>query len=171
MALDAETLCRHIRESFGPMPYPGDEKIVTGYNSEDKEILRLLKGQYWQEVSWLSLDLLREALIFLTPEGFRFYLPAFMLICLLDYYRADVTSRHVVNCLTLHLAADGRWKPSEAEEKERWWHDWFFERVSGFSPLQAQVIREFLEYMRDIHGEDFWDQEPQTALERYWHQF
>jgi hypothetical protein len=95
MALDPETLCRHIRESFGPMPYPGDDKIVSGYNSEDKEILRLLKGHHCQEVSWLSLDLLREELILLTPEGFRFYLPAFMLICLLDYYRADVTSSHV----------------------------------------------------------------------------
>jgi hypothetical protein len=77
----------------------------------------------------------------------------------------------VVNCLTPHLAADGRWNPSDAEERERWWHNWFFERVSGFTPLQAQVIREFLEHMRDVHGEDFWDQAPQTALERYWHQF
>jgi hypothetical protein len=171
MALDADTLCRHIHESFGPMPYPGDEQIVTGENSEDQQILRLLKGLHWRDVPFETLDHLRTALTFMSPEGFRFYLPAFMLYCIMDFYRADVAVDRVISNLTLLLASDIWSKPSHAEEDERWWQNWFFERVSGFSALQAKVIGEFLEHMRDVYGEEFPDQEPQTALERYWHQF
>jgi hypothetical protein len=171
MALDAETLCRRIHDSFGPLPYPGDDRLVTGNYYEDERILRLLKGFHWQEVSWLNLDQLRDALLYLTPEGFRFYLPAFMIICIQDFYRADVTVHYVMNGLTLTRAADARWNPSRAEEYERYWRNCFFERVSGFNAPQAKVIREFLEHMRDVYGEEFHRQEPQTALERYWHQF
>jgi Family of unknown function (DUF6714) len=171
MALDTETLCRHIHESFGQMPYPGDEQIVTGENSEDQKILRLLKGLHWQDVPWETLDQLRTDLSFMSPEGFRFYLPTFMIYCIVDFDRADVAVDRVIANLTLLFASELWSKPSQAEEDERWWQNWFFERVSGFNALQAKVIREFLEYMRDVNGERYLGQEPQTALDRYWHQF
>jgi hypothetical protein len=171
MALDAETLCSHIQESFGSMPYPGDEQIVTGENSEDQKILRLLKGLHWRDVPLETLDHLRSDLTFMSPEAFRFYLPAFMIYSIVDFDRADVAVDRVIANLTLLFASDIWSKPSHAEEDERWWRNWFFERVSGFDVLQAKVIREFLEYMRDVNGERFLNQEPQTALDRYWHQF
>jgi hypothetical protein len=47
----------------------------------------------------------------------------------------------------------------------------FFERVSGFSVPQCKVIRQFLEYMRDVHGEEFSGRESEISIKRYWYRF
>jgi uncharacterized protein DUF6714 len=176
MTLDPASLKLRIDTAFGGMPYPGDEQIVSGHDGESWEIKSALKGRHWRDLSFESLDHLREALTFLSPEGFRFYLPAFMIILIMDYYRADITDIVVIGRLTLPCASDFErthqqrfaeyYRSGEAEH-------WFFERVSGFNEAQSKVIRQFLEYMRDAHGVEFRaaNREPETAIERYWHLF
>ena len=178
MTLDPSDLRLRIDEAFGGMPYPGDEHIVTHNGGDDRcgdceDIKNALKGRHWRDLSFESLDHLREALTFLSPEGFRFYLPAFMIILIMDYYRADITSIVVIGRLTLPCASDSKgtnaqrfaeyYRSGEAEH-------WFFERVSGFNEAQSKVIRQFLEYMRDAHSEDE-SEDAERAIERYWHLF
>jgi len=174
MTLDPSDLRLRIDEAFGGMLYPGDEQIVACNCWECAEIKSALKGRHWRDLSFESLDHLREALTFLSPEGFRFYLPAFMIILIMDYYRADITSIVVIGRLTLPCTSDSErtneqrfaeyYRSGEAEH-------WFFERVSGFNEAQSKVIRQFLEYMRDAHSTEPDSEDAETAIERYWHLF
>ncbi len=44
----------------------------------------------------------------------------------------------------------------------------FEERMTGLERDQRNAIRLFLEHMRDAHGDEFVDRDPEIALERYW---
>lgn len=44
----------------------------------------------------------------------------------------------------------------------------FIERMSGFNQQQGQAIRYFLEYLNFEKQDDFLNNEPQVAIERYW---
>ena len=196
MTLDPTDLKLRIGGAFREMPYPGDEHIVSHIRGdcwECEKIKNALKGRHWRDLSFESLDHLREALTFMSPEGFRFYLPAFMIILIMDYYRADITSIVVIGRLTLPCASDfvrnrdlrdafPAMEPFSSIDRERIdeqiaafygsgeGEHWFFERVSGFNEAQSKVIRQFLEYMRDAHSEDE-SEDAERAIERYWHLF
>ena len=198
----AKALRAAIVDAFGSMPYPGDDRIVddyAGYDPERDEVKRVLKGHHWRDVSFDMLDNLRDSLPFLSPEGFRFYVPAFMIYCITDFSRSDVASQSVINNLTIPSIADFEERRKETDEfrasspedtrsppdelyesalasqadfyhsgeKERF----IRQRLSGFCPKQGKVIRLYLEYMRDEHGDQFMFNEPQIAIDRYWHQF
>jgi hypothetical protein len=174
MSLDPSDLRLRIDEAFGEMPYPGDEHIVACNCWECADIKSALKGRHWRDLSFESLDHRWEALTFLSPEGFRFYLPAFMIILIMDYDRADMIDIVVIGRLTLPCASDC--EPTHQQRFAEYYRSgeaehWFFERVSGFNEAQSKVIRQFLEYMRDAHGVEFLNREPETAIERYWHLF
>lgn len=47
----------------------------------------------------------------------------------------------------------------------------FIAHANQFTHAQSRAILHFLEYMRDEYGEDFFNNEPQVAIERYWFQF
>ncbi|OBQ32225.1 MAG: hypothetical protein AN484_24465, partial [Aphanizomenon flos-aquae WA102] len=44
----------------------------------------------------------------------------------------------------------------------------FMERVSGFNQQQCQAIRYYLEYLNSHKKNNFFADEPEVALERYW---
>ena len=117
-----------------------------------------------------------------------------MVISIVDFPRADVIPDEVIQTLTLPHASDtdrirelAKLHPEmQPFSSDEWMQvlktladDYrtgapertFFERVSGFNTAQYKVIQQFLEYMSDVHGEDFPNREPQTAIERYWHLF
>lgn len=198
MTRDPHALCLRINAEFGNTAYPGDEHIVydnSGTHLECEEIKSALKGRHWHNVPFETLDQLRSALPFLSPEGYRFYLPAFMIIAIIDLRRrADVIPDEVIHTLTLPEASDidrirelAKLHPAMQPFASDEWEEilkkitatygtgaperTFFERVSGFSAAQCKVIHEFLEYMRDVHGAEFPNREPEIAIERYWHLF
>jgi hypothetical protein len=197
MKLDPSMLCLHINEGFGEMPYPGDEHVVrdnSGFHLECEKIKSALKGQHWRDVSFDTLNHLRSALSFLSAEGYRFYLPAFMVISIVDYPHAGVIPYELIQSLTLpHMSDIDRMRelaklhPEMQPFSSAEWiqvlktladnyrtgapEHTYFERVSGFNADQCKVIHQFLEYLSDVHSEDFPNREPEIAIERYWHQF
>jgi hypothetical protein len=201
MTLDPADLKLRIEEAFAGMTYPGDEHIASWdepcYSGDHERIEMMLKGLHWRDVSFEILDNLRVGLTFMSPEGFRFYLPAYMMISVMDYYRADVIPAIVISHITPLYASDidqsaeeiasyprvgpfssFDWERDSERYRERMtdYHRSgeaerrFLERVSGLNEAQCKIIRQFLEYMRDAHSADF-SQEAGTALERYWHRF
>jgi hypothetical protein len=197
MTIDPATLCLRINEGFGKIPYPGDEHIVidnTGSHLECEKIKGALKDRHWRDVSFETIEQLRTALPFFSPAGYRFYLPAYMVFSVVHFPRAGIIPDEVIRSLTSPSASDidrvGELADLTPEMQPFASDEWvqilktvaetyrsgepekvFFERVSGFAAAQAQVIREFLEYMRDFHGEEFPNREPEIALERYWYEF
>jgi hypothetical protein len=192
MAVDVDTLLRHMEESFGGLPYPGDENIAArGDGSGDAERLRkALKGLHWRDVPFEVLVSVRSSVSSLSPEGFRFYLPAFMSFSILDPSRADVIPEFLIGALTRPDASDidkvreglRLLPPKNPEHGELYLRAmeelyssgkqerFFFERVSLFDRAQSRVIREFLEYFEN-RSEGYYSEEVATAIARYWYQF
>lgn len=201
-ALSPNALVDAIAGAFADADYPGDDRIVsssTGPDFERDAIKRLLKGLGWRDVAPGTLDLLRDSLPFLSPEGFRFYLPAYMVYCLNDFYRADVAIDNVVHSLTVPCADDlermqkgfGDYRAGHPEEARALPDDvhesvmraqadfydsaankkFVLDRISGFTAKQSRVIRRYLEYIRDVHGEEFLRDQPQIAIDRFWNKF
>jgi hypothetical protein len=195
VSLDPAALILRISESFGGMEYPGDECIVrdeSGGDLESTGIKEALKGQHWRDLSFETLERLRTSLPFLSAEGYRFFLPAFMVMSIVDFARADGIPEEVVRSLTPPAAADvdrmrelaelhpevqpfasGEWAQiletmQEAYGPSGALDSTFAERAAGFDGFQADVIRDFLEYMQRVHGEEFPGSEPEVALKRYW---
>jgi len=197
MTNDISTLIQHINAAFGDLQNPSGDHIVMDSSSSDLEAQRIknmLKGLNWSDVPFETLDQVDSALAFLSPEGYRFYIPAFMTYSVIDFVRADIIPYEVVQSLTLHRQADvdrlrelSELHP-EAQPFSR--NEWeqilktmqatygsgsleliFWERVAIFDATQARANREYLEYVRDVHGEEFPNREPEIALERYWYRF
>ncbi len=73
--------------TFADALYPGDGGI--GYNLDDWEgaaVNRDFKGYHWREVPRDTLADHHYDLTFFSPEGRRFYLPAYMIAALDDFY-------------------------------------------------------------------------------------
>jgi hypothetical protein len=193
MALDPATLLVRIDEAFGDEPYPGDDHIVRAASDlESARIRDVLAGSHWRDVAYEDLERLHSALPFLSAEGYRFYLPAFMAFSIVDFQRAGTIPDEVVRSLTPPLPTDidriSRLAKTHPEAQPFGSKEWdalmaatrealgpggpaesvFSERAAGFGADQAGAIRAFLEYMRDVHGDDFPLSEPAEALDRYW---
>src|SRR5437763_17061569 len=107
MTMDTTTLRQHIEAVFGRMSYPGDDHIVadnSGRNVEYERIKRQLVSRHWRDVPSQTLIRLRDQLSYLSPEGYRFYLPAFMLYCI--GHPSGNTVDSVVGTLTLPYPSD-----------------------------------------------------------------
>jgi len=90
---DIAALLGELEAAFGDLPVPPDDQIVydnSGDHLECNQIRAKLRGRHWRDLS--SDDLAGEAdsLGFLTPEAFRFFLPASITVSLIDPERADL---------------------------------------------------------------------------------
>ncbi|MBL8156467.1 MAG: hypothetical protein JNM70_19970 [Anaerolineae bacterium] len=67
---------QQMRKGFENTPYPGDDNIgSTGIEDIEQELV----GVRWQDVTMQHLWDLRAGMVFLKPDAFRYYLPAFLL--------------------------------------------------------------------------------------------
>jgi hypothetical protein len=193
------TVLEKITYGFQSMTYPGDFNIVYDNSENNLEcvgIQQTFVGKHWTELTLETLVEQKSALGFMTPEAFRFYLPAYMSIVLQEFEETDVLPDNTVFYLTLPLEVDQLYqlnaiqnlpndiqsafgqsaneiKPminqflvEELSRSTQKVHD-FMERVSGFDQQQAQAIRYYLECLSENKDYFFRDQ-PQVAIERYW---
>lgn len=118
------------------MPCPGDPERL--------EIRNAYAGYAWNDVPEELLYKECDALHFFTPEGFRYFLPAFLL-SMTGRYKADETMNDTVVWSLTYRPEDANFRDEQ------------FERFAGFSPAQGAAILHFLEYMAAHHDEDFTD--------------
>lgn len=178
-----------LTSSFQTLPYPGDLNLVydnTGYDLECVDIQQAFAGKHWSELSQETLIRESSALAFLTPEAFRFYLPAYLSNVVREFDESDALPESSVYYLTLPVEADSlinlsciQQQPNEIklevsqfliEELSRSnqkVHQ-FMERMSGFNQQQGQAIRYYLEYLKAEKNDYFFSKEPEIAIERYW---
>ena len=145
---DLEIMIQEIRDAFGDMPYPGTEYITNDLEGNDLE-RKQIREEFSRYENWLDVprELLlqeRDALPLFEPQGFRFYLPAYMLFALEDYEGADMIPESIVHSLTL---------PDAGTE----FYEFVQERLVLFGEGQRKAILNFLEYLELSHAEDFTD--------------
>jgi hypothetical protein len=196
--MNREELLKTIFDGFLNLVYPGDENIVSN-NSEEHlecaEIKKLLKGRKWNEIPFEIMDKLHSSIFFLSNEGYRYYLPAFMFFSISDYSRANVITDEIILTLTLpeendiqkisdtitaaigtmpnmSIMSSDDWEEVNQQLKRLYVDDSlarrFFNRISGFNFDQQKIIRLFLEYIKKNFESDYPDHAPEIALERYW---
>lgn len=79
-------LFAEIRTAFAETPYPGDDRLCgSEQGDEPAEYAMELRGLRWQSIHPELLEYNYAALSFLTAEGFRYFLPAFLLADLAGY--------------------------------------------------------------------------------------
>ncbi len=148
-------LIEQITAAFKDQPYTGDDNIVAGNFGEYLEVLRDFKGKRWHELSDDAIAYNRSSLHFLTDEGYRHYLPAYMLFCVKNLQTADMALDATIATLTL-----SHYRKTEINFKER---------MSGFTSEQGQAVKAFLEHVHK-HMPDLM-YPPSKALQAYWSQF
>ena len=100
-----------IIEVFSPQKYPGHERIVPSrpyLDLEREQIRDTFKGKMWQTINFQYLEENYDGdkascLNFMTEESFRYYLPAYMLICIHNYQESDVLYDYLFSSLTKEM--------------------------------------------------------------------
>ena len=121
--------------AFQDSAYPGDDNLVTdgGHDPECRGIVAAFRGKPWTSVSTRMVRAHKDALPLFTPAAFRHYLPAYLLACIDAREEIDVAWDSVIFNLTPPARPKGRRQ------------DFFRRRSEGFTELQGNAIREFLE--------------------------
>jgi hypothetical protein len=182
--------------AFASQPHPAAANILDPAASEEGEELRTaLAGTTSEE---LSLSTIRNEVAgrlgMLSPEAFRYFLPAFMSAGISEYPSLDTFVAELVTALTepriddVHRALDrvARIPPEMGlplgvfellKQQQIEWYEGggpqasFAARTEGLSASEGAAILEFLVAIRDDHGEDFPLGDPQVAIDRYWARF
>lgn len=150
-------LVQQIIAAFSERRYPGDGHLVydtSGQHLECDQIARAFEGKHWNSLSPSFIFSHNSALSFFSPEAFRYYLPAFLLAAITDIDAADIAVDSTISNLTV---------PDDANLLASFW-----ENISGLTESEKKAIQAFLEFMRDVHGNDYPRWGPQEALRRYW---
>jgi hypothetical protein len=159
-----DELRRTVERAFAERAYPGDDLIADSDSRypdyEGHAITRFHRGKRWQEI---TLGHLREdyegdstaCLAFMTPEGWRYYLPAYLLIAL-EWNESDAIGDAVVGAVThprarvesySRVATDLGLEPEAVLATHS---DRFEERMSGLDEFELAAVRAVLEHIAEL---------------------
>ncbi len=130
-----------------------EERMVARKMDTDKR---------WQDVPWEWIEKLHDALAFLDPKGWRYYIPAYMLYSLNNY----ITSRSnaVYSAIYSLLLHEDTKKRKGLKE-----HQLSYFRV--LTTEQSKAVCQFLRFMVVYDNWDGYGGTAQEALNRYWDKF
>ena len=191
--MEKEEIIVKIKKAFEKEQYPGDKFIVydnTGYDLECVDISMAFKGKQWNNLHDNFLFEERDSIYFFSKEGFKYYLPAYMIVAVKEFDKMDTLPDIVIHKLTLPteidtvLMANGikqyridkqfssidfnKFLQNSLKVKNKEIHN-FILYMNEFNSIQKTAIKLFLEYMISYSEELIYD--PYIALERYWFQF
>jgi uncharacterized protein DUF6714 len=158
-----DELRRSIESAFAGRPYPGDDRIADSdprYDDyEGHAVAGFHRGKSWREITLRHL--LEDydgdpsaCLAFMTAEGWRYYLPAYLLIGL-EWEAADAVGGAVVGAVMHPRARTEAYARVaddlglERDEVLRAQTTRFEERVSGLDVAEIDTIRAVLGYVAD----------------------
>lgn len=192
-----ETLIEEIKKAFENEKYPGDNNLVYNNSREHYECNELKNqfiGKKWFEITNELLFENKDALPFFSKEGFKYYLPSFMIYIINDYYESDTLSDNLISILTLPqeidlaiMAKDIHKFELNKKVPEFDFEKYLYEqletinkRVKDFisqmkllNNNQSKLMLEFLKFLKNNFSDEFITglDDPQTAIDRYWFQF
>ncbi len=119
---------REIQSAFGPVPYPGDDRLLNQpeiHSLEREEILSDFSGRHWSVVAAEAYAYHHEALVFFSPEAFQFFLPGYLIACIRSH---DILSKTIGSihfsltrsprCTPTHELREGIAKLTPQQRKE-----------------------------------------------------
>ena len=156
---DRAELRDRVVQAFKDAPYPGDDNLIRNplavQMDDYAQIVAHCKGKHWQELDRQAIVNNDVNLPFFSPEAFRFYLPAFLVVALEDP-EGNEFDKIVFNLLPP--------PPNDSEDVE-----YFAKMVAGLSRTQREVIRDFLELVAEEEADLPPDiANARQALDTYW---
>lgn len=167
---DLSILLRQLDEGFRDLPIPPAERLIRGdsiYSLEASETHEKFCGRHWRDLSFADLRGESAALSFFTPEAFRFFLPAFIRISLLDPEAADLIPDAILWSLALSGDATVWDKKRDLYLEAARAHnipatliselapvddpdldDFRKKRIAALAPSQRQAVISFIQFMR-----------------------
>lgn len=145
-----EALLGRLREAFADAPYPGDDRICNdpGHCSECAGYHVELRGRHWRTMHPDVIKVNDSAPCFLSPAGFRFFLPAWII--------ADLHGDGWNTDPVFHLTYD-----LDDERQDR-----SLDKLQAFSPRERSALAEYLHHRRS--KDEFSREAIDRALERFW---
>ncbi|MBI3461525.1 MAG: hypothetical protein HY000_00475, partial [Planctomycetes bacterium] len=129
--MDESELIALIHEAFGDMPHPGDASLRPEA-CDDHEIQAFYGNKHWQDMAEKDLAYHNAALCFLSPAGFQFFLPAFLVWVIRNYRGSDAFTVD-----STIYALDPGSPPDHFK----------LSKLRLLSPRQRQAVLAFLEFM------------------------
>jgi hypothetical protein len=134
MSRDAKELINDIDSAFAVWSYPGDAEILRDDVCEHGECDVLRKsvvGKHWAALKIGDVAYKDSLVLYMTPAGYRYYLPGLMKLSLLNPEIYDLPA-YIAAALT----------PPNKDHRPR--GQWSREYKEAFTYQQQQVIRDFL---------------------------
>lgn len=167
---EAERVIAEIEEAFASVPYPGDARRCDSLGHMEPD---LLQKELAGKTDWRALDAkfidqapaLAALSVFLSAEGFRFYLPAYMIAAV----NGELESADPIFHLTHGL--DDESKDEQVNPRlygGRTWFDYKECRFSPFSLPEVRAIIAFLKYCRRREEHEFDRSSIDEALATFW---
>ena len=160
---DAADVRRQVELAFAERAYPEDDRIADSdprYDDyEGHAVARFHRGKHWEEI---TLGHLREdyegdataCLAFMTPEGWAYYLPAYLLVAL-DWEDSGAIGDAVIGSLThprARATAYARVADDlglDREEVLAGQTARFDERLAGLAGEEVTTVRSVLEHIAE----------------------
>ena len=190
-----ETLLQAIQSAFSATRYPGTDEVVydnSGKHLECIEVREAFKDNVWTALPADLLDEQQTSLFFMSHRGFAYYLPAFMTYVVADFDRGAGLADNLIAKLTLPIDMDvaimaqaikstklDQQMPevdflatlqNQLEGRNQDVHN-FIARAALLSFEQGWVVQQFLTFLATKHADEYPNNEPTTAIDRYWFQF
>jgi hypothetical protein len=176
------SVIRLIRDAFGKNEYPGDPYLQGSFEGcEPFEEVGPFQGKTdWACLEAEFLDAHAGALSFFSQEGFRFFLPAYLVADLDGRLRTVDPLFHLTHGFTdasVDVPAKGRTfrkkiGKSALVNPRRFgattFHDYAKYRLSSFTREEAAAIVAYLECRRNDASTSFEREEIDAALDSYW---
>ncbi|MGJ8734609.1 MAG: DUF6714 family protein [Cellulophaga sp.] len=184
-----------IENAFNNELYPGDYNLVydnTKKHFECIEVRELFRNKEWKNLTNNFMFEEYNALFFFTKKAFKYFLPAFMIFSIKEYNESDEIPDILIDKFTLPTETDVITLANTVRElkldKKTPTIDFtsifrdniknidksvndFLQLVNLFTKEQSIAILKFLEHIQDNYPDYYFNEEPTTAIKRYWFMF
>jgi hypothetical protein len=137
-----ERALAQIEAAFGDAPRPSNEDLLHEHCMDDNDIVHLYPLAHWREMPDELVESEYAALSFLSPDGFRHFIPAYM----------GFTLRHLDSGAA---AVDSTiWSLAPVFYADPGLRDFVVSKLASLTESQRAAVLAFLETIRDL-GDDY----------------
>jgi hypothetical protein len=130
---DLDDILAQINEAFASVPRPTNDDLLHPNCFDDNDIATLYEVRDWRDLSDKMVENEYAALAFLSPAGFRFFIPAYMSFSLRNPSGGAAAVESTL--MSLSPDYDAHFTPS---------------KFSEFNARQINVVLSFVELMAEF---------------------
>jgi len=147
--LDKEKLILIVNNAFMSVSYPVDDDLTVHPLGFDEQFYESIKEKRWKDLGSQFLMINYDCIGLLTPKGFQYYLPAFLIT---DINNGTAIFNHLLNCMLDTGVEDS--SPIKSISGAQW----YFERMSLLSVEQKKCLIEYFNF-NILYYNDLLDEE------------